>query len=195
MPKPLFLFALALASTFSQRSMAAEPVGSRPNIVFILSDDMGWNQPGFNGGKKELTPNIDKLAGESLSLTQFYTHSVCAPTRAAFLTGRYAFRTWSDWRSEDFGKPSYLKALGLTDIVKKLAARLAEVGAERPPLGDKPLLMDPPLPYIYGQEENKDVPAWLKKHIDAIRATQPKEWAPGATPWPQAPKGAHAAKQ
>ena len=40
--------------------------------------------------------------------------SVCAPTRGAFLTGRYAFRTWSDWRSEDFGKPSYLAKLGLT---------------------------------------------------------------------------------
>jgi arylsulfatase A-like enzyme len=75
---------------------------------------MGWNQPGFNGGKKELTPNLDKLATESLKLTQFYTHSVCAPTRGAFLTGRYAFRNWMDWRSEDFGKPSYLKALGLT---------------------------------------------------------------------------------
>ena len=81
------------------------------------------------------------------------------------------------------------------DIVKKLAARLAKVGAERPPLGDKPLLMDPPLPYIYGLEENKTVPGWLKKHVDAIRATQQKEWAPGTTPWPQAPKGAHAAKQ
>ena len=75
---------------------------------------MGWNQPGFNGGKKELTPNIDQLANQSTKLTQFYTHSVCAPTRGAFLTGRYAFRNWMDWRSEDFGKPSYLKKLGLT---------------------------------------------------------------------------------
>ncbi|MGI9244981.1 MAG: sulfatase-like hydrolase/transferase, partial [Verrucomicrobiales bacterium] len=472
----------------------------------------GWNQPGFNGGKPGLTPHLDKLAGESLSLTQFYTHSVCAPTRAAFLTGRYAFRTWSDWRSEDFGKPSYLKALGLTlahnergeptrrihalessertvaealkdsgyftaitgkwhcgewldehlpmgqgfmhqyghyawgidyftktiehnaparfavydwhrnqkplqeegyatdliaaeagrviadqekdkpfflyvafnavhgplnpppgfdsdagdplairdamlkrldkgvgtilaaldsagladdtllvftndngpvleemsapyrgtknttfeggvrvpclirwpgrtkpgtsndgmmfiadwfstfitlaggkheqakkvdaldmtgmlfggkpsprdeiiyevsgsvrlptvrsgdyklmgemlfniakdpgektdiaadnpEIVKKLAKRLEEVAAQRPPLGDKPLLMDPPLPYIYGQAENKNPPEWLKVAVDAIRAKQPQEWAPGKTPWPQAPKGAHAAKQ
>ena len=84
----------------------------RPNIVFMLADDMGWNQPGFNGGKKELTPNIDKFAGSSMSLTHYYTHSVCAPTRGAFLTGRYSFRNWMDWRSEDFGKPSYLKALG-----------------------------------------------------------------------------------
>lgn len=487
-------------------------VGSRPNIVFMLADDMGWNQPGFNGGKKELTPNIDKLAGESLKLTDYYTHSVCAPTRGAFLTGRYAFRNWMDWRSEDFGKPSYLKALGLTlahnergeptrrihalpseertiaealkeagyftaivgkwhcgewlpehlpmgqgfmhqyghyawgidyftktivhnaparfavydwhrnqrplkeegyatdlfaaeaerviasqkkdrpfflylpfnavhgplnpppgfsgdkedplairdamlksldaavgrvvaaidkhgfrdntlvvftndngpvlesmskpyrgtknttfeggvrvpclvrwpghtrpgstndgmmfvadwyatfitlaggshkqkmpvdaldmngmlfggrksprseivfevegsvrlptirkgnyklmgdmlfnvrkdpgekediavrrpGVVKKLAARLAEVNAQRPKLGDKPLLMDPPLPYIYGQAEHRDAPGWLKEHVDEVRSKQPKEWAPGTTPWPQAPKGAHAAKQ
>ncbi|MDE0825904.1 MAG: arylsulfatase [Akkermansiaceae bacterium] len=476
--------------------------------MFILSDDMGWNQPGFNGGKKELTPNIDKLAGESLKLTQFYTHSVCAPTRAAFLTGRYAFRTWADWRSEDFGKPSYLKALGLTlahtkdgeptrrihaldteertiaealkdagyftalvgkwhcgewlpehlpmgqgfmhqyghyawgidyytktivhnaparfavydwhrnqkplkeegyatdlfaaeagrviakqtkekpfflyvpfnavhgplnvpkryegkfepreamlkalddgvgrilgaldkhgfaentlvvftndngpvleemstpyrgtknttfeggvrvpclvrwpghtkpgtsndgmmfvsdfystfinlggakeeqerkvdgmdmtgmmfggkksprteivfevkgsvrlptvrsgdwklmgemlfnvkkdpyekvdvakeypEVVKRLAARLKKVGAERPPLGDKPLLMEPPLPYVYGQEENVNPPEWLVKEVDAVRAKQRKEWKPGETPWPQAPVGANAAKQ
>ncbi|MEM7473845.1 MAG: arylsulfatase [Planctomycetota bacterium] len=86
----------------------------RPNIVMILSDDMGYGQPGFTGGNPELTPNLDGLAAEGMQLTQFYTHSVCAPTRAAFLTGRYAFRTWSDWRSEDFGKPSYLKKLGLT---------------------------------------------------------------------------------
>ena len=74
---------------------------------------MGWAQPGFNGGDPKLTPNIDRLASEGVRLSEFYTHSVCAPTRAAFLTGRYAFRTWSDWRSEDFGKPSYLAKLGL----------------------------------------------------------------------------------
>ncbi|MEM7311826.1 MAG: arylsulfatase [Planctomycetota bacterium] len=91
--------------------------GKRPNVVFILADDMGWAQPGFNGGKAELTPNMDRLASQSLRLTQFYTHSVCAPTRGAFLTGRYAFRNWMDWRSEDFGKPSYLKKLGLTPAI------------------------------------------------------------------------------
>jgi arylsulfatase A-like enzyme len=91
----------------------AKPQGARPNIVFVLSDDMGWAQPGFNGSSKGLTPNMDKLASEGMRLNEYYTHSVCAPTRAAFLTGRYAFRSWSDWRSEDFGKPSYLAKLGL----------------------------------------------------------------------------------
>lgn len=86
---------------------------SRPNIVFILADDLGWNEVGFNSERKKYTPNIDRLRNEGLSLTQFYVHAVCAPSRAAFLTGRYPFRTWTDWRSEDFGKPSYLEKLGL----------------------------------------------------------------------------------
>ena len=103
-----YLFLLILSVIHTQ--ILAE---ERPNIVFILADDMGWNQPGFNGGNPALTPNIDHLASEGMRLNDFYTHSVCAPTRAAFLTGRYAFRTWSDWRSEDFGKPSYLAKLGL----------------------------------------------------------------------------------
>ena len=100
-------------STAVANTVVANPSGTRPNIVFILADDMGWNQPGFNGGKDARTPNMDRLANEGMRLNEFYTHSVCAPTRAAFLTGRYAFRTWSDWRSEDFGKPSYLAKLGL----------------------------------------------------------------------------------
>ncbi|GAI24898.1 unnamed protein product, partial [marine sediment metagenome] len=74
------------------------------------------------------------------------------------------------------------------DIVKRLRVRLLEVDAERPPLGDKPLLMEPPLPYVYGIEENENPPEWLKEAVDRVRATQPKEWAPGETPWPQAPK-------
>jgi hypothetical protein len=52
--------------------------------------------------------------------------------------------------------------------------------------------MDPPLPCIYGLDENKNPPEWLKKAVDKVRAKQPKEWAPGETPWPQAPKGANA---
>ncbi|MGC6457452.1 MAG: arylsulfatase B [Akkermansiaceae bacterium] len=106
----------SLLATFFLLSLPglASPVdGSKPNIVFILSDDVGWNEPSFNGGAAEHTPHLTKLRKEGTSFTQFYVHAVCAPTRAAFLTGRYAFRTWSDWRSEDFGKPSYLAKLGM----------------------------------------------------------------------------------
>ncbi|MDA7920449.1 arylsulfatase [Verrucomicrobiales bacterium] len=109
----LFLFAIVFALSATNTHAAPDPRGSKPNIIFVLADDMGWAQPGFNGGKASLTPNMDALAAEGMRLNDYYTHSVCAPTRAAFLTGRYAFRTWSDWRSEDFGKPSYLAKLGL----------------------------------------------------------------------------------
>ncbi|MEL6254599.1 MAG: sulfatase-like hydrolase/transferase [Bacteroidota bacterium] len=106
--------AALLSSCISKKEQDVEIEAVPPNILFILTDDVGWSEIGFNSDQKKYTPNIDKLKTESLSLTQFYVHSVCAPSRAAFLTGRYPFRTWSDWRSEDFGKPSYLDKLNLT---------------------------------------------------------------------------------
>jgi arylsulfatase A-like enzyme len=96
--------------SLSCASWAAAP---RPNIVFILSDDLGWADFGFNGGTAGLTPNIDRLAADGMRLTQFYVNPVCAATRSALLTGRYPFRQWMDWRSEDFGKPDYLELLGM----------------------------------------------------------------------------------
>jgi arylsulfatase A-like enzyme len=104
---PIILIGILL---FSNTLLAQE----QPNIVFMLADDMGWNEPAFNGGNENLTPNMKRLSENGVRLNKFYVHAVCAPTRAAFLTGRYAFRTWSDWRSEDYGKPTYLKKLGLT---------------------------------------------------------------------------------
>jgi arylsulfatase A len=67
---------------------------TRPNIVFILADDMGYGDFGcFNGGLSQ-TPTLDHLAGEGVCLTQHYSASpVCAPARAALLTGRYPHRT------------------------------------------------------------------------------------------------------
>ncbi|MHC4075282.1 MAG: sulfatase-like hydrolase/transferase [Planctomycetota bacterium] len=65
----------------------------KPNIVFILSDDMGWGQLGYQGGKLIPTPNIDALAKGGVELNQFYVQPVCTPTRSAFLTGRYPFKT------------------------------------------------------------------------------------------------------
>ncbi|BCX47557.1 N-acetylgalactosamine-6-sulfatase [Haloferula helveola] len=107
--KSLLILFLGLAGN----ALASPADGSKPNIIFILSDDMGWNEPAFNGGKAEWTPHMDQLRKAGVSLDQFYVHAVCSPTRAAFMTGRYAFRTWADWRSEDFGKPSYLAMLDM----------------------------------------------------------------------------------
>jgi len=69
---------------------AAEPL--RPNILFILADDLGRNDVGFMGGTDIKTPNLDQLAKEGAVLDAFYVQPVCSPTRAAFLTGRYPGR-------------------------------------------------------------------------------------------------------
>ena len=68
----------------------------RPNIVLIVADDLGWSQPGFNGGTEVTTPNMDRIANEGVKLTQFYAQPQCAPTRAALLTGRYAWKNGVD---------------------------------------------------------------------------------------------------
>lgn len=64
----------------------------RPNIVFLLADDLGRADCGFMGGKDIQTPHLDKLARAGAVLDQFYVQPVCSPTRAALLTGRYPMR-------------------------------------------------------------------------------------------------------
>ncbi|MHC4806574.1 MAG: sulfatase-like hydrolase/transferase, partial [Planctomycetota bacterium] len=63
----------------------------KPNIVFILTDDLGWKDVGYHGGDIE-TPNIDTLASEGTRLDQFYVQPVCSPTRSSLMTGRYPMR-------------------------------------------------------------------------------------------------------
>ena len=65
----------------------------RPNIVYLLSDDMGYGDIGFNGCKDIRTPNLDRLAKQGAILECLYGQPVCSPTRAALLTGRYPTHT------------------------------------------------------------------------------------------------------
>lgn len=87
------------ASLFAYRSeQNPTPPGksSRPNIVFILADDLGYGDLGVYGANKVSTPNVDRLAMEGMQFTNAYSpHSVCTPTRYSLLTGRYAWRTWN----------------------------------------------------------------------------------------------------
>lgn len=66
---------------------AAAQDAPRPNIVFIMADDLGWADVAFHGGSAP-TPHLDKLAAEGLELTHHYVAPVCSPTRAGLLTGR-----------------------------------------------------------------------------------------------------------
>jgi len=65
----------------------------KPNIVFLLIDDLGYADCGFNGGTEIKTPNIDRLAKSGTVLEHHYVQPVCSPTRSTLLTGRYPTHT------------------------------------------------------------------------------------------------------
>jgi arylsulfatase A-like enzyme len=64
----------------------------RPNVIFIIADDMGYADVGFNGGKEIKTPAIDAIAAAGARFESFYVQPLCSPTRAALMTGRYPMR-------------------------------------------------------------------------------------------------------
>lgn len=72
---------------------------ARPNVVFILADDLGWSDLGCYGGEIE-TPNLDSLAKNGLRFTQFYNTTRCWPTRSALLSGYYAQQIHRDALSD-----------------------------------------------------------------------------------------------
>jgi arylsulfatase A-like enzyme len=90
----LFLTAASLslqAIPFETKAGGHEKnLASRPNVLVIMADDLGWGDVSYTGTKDIRTPFIDQLAEEGMIFQQFYANSpVCSPTRAAFLTGRY----------------------------------------------------------------------------------------------------------
>ncbi len=77
----------------AQAPPPSTPGEKRPNILFILADDMGWGDLSCYGNAELRTPHLDRLAAQGLRLTQFYVCSgVCSPSRTAFMTGRYPAR-------------------------------------------------------------------------------------------------------
>ena len=107
MKKPrlvLFLFAL-FAILFHSSAQ------DRPNIVFILSDDAGYADFGFQGSKEFKTPELDKLAKNSVRFTQAYVSAaVCGPSRAGLLTGKYQQK----FGFEENNVPGLMSKSGLT---------------------------------------------------------------------------------
>ena len=84
--------ALATMPTWLQAA-AAPPAGKKPNIIFILADDIGYGDFGCYGAVKVKTPNLDRLAAQGLRFTDAHAPSaVCTPTRYAIMTGEYAWR-------------------------------------------------------------------------------------------------------
>lgn len=92
----------------------------RPNILFILADDMGWGDVGYHGSVIK-TPTIDRLAREGLELDQHYVYPQCTPTRVGLLTGRYTTR---------YGMPRPINMQVLPYGVETMASVLKSSGYE-----------------------------------------------------------------
>src|SRR4051812_29147741 len=75
-------------------SLFAQALKARPNIIFIIADDVSDDDLGCYGNKDVRTPNIDRIAREGLRFTNFYlTTSSCSPSRTSIITGRYPHNT------------------------------------------------------------------------------------------------------
>ena len=106
---------LTLCLAFNALPVAAQPA-VKPNIVFILADDLGYGDVAcYNSDAKVATPNLDRLAREGMRFTDAHSPStVCTPSRYSLLTGRMAFRI--PYRSvfEGVGGPCLIKEDQLT---------------------------------------------------------------------------------
>ncbi len=177
--KYLLTLAIAIECLFCLTVVAAETTNTKPNIVFILADDLGWGDLSCYGHDRLKTPRLDRLAAQGTLYTQFYVNgSVCSPSRCAFMTGQYparhrihghyadhelnAKRGMSNWLEPTVPNvPALLKAAGYTT---------GHIGKWH--LGSGP---GAPLPTEYG--------------FDAARAVGCREpawnWEPLASFWPK----------
>jgi arylsulfatase A-like enzyme len=114
----LILLSLVFGATFSQPKKANT---KKPNVIVILTDDMGFSDIGCFGSEIK-TPNIDKLAANGISFTHFYNTARCSPSRASLLTGLYPHQAGMGFLSNfNFDEEGY------KDDLSKNAVTLAEV--------------------------------------------------------------------
>ena len=125
---PSRFFSLALLICLLA-TVAAMPVSGadsrRPNLILIMSDDMGWSDLGCYGGEIE-TPNLDALARDGVRFTHFYNTGRCCPTRASLLTGLYPHQAGIGHMMEDKGLNGYRGDLNRNCVTIAEALRLAD---------------------------------------------------------------------
>jgi len=91
---------------------AGEPAAKKMNVIFILADDLGWSDLGCYGADLHETPNLDRLASQSVRFTRAYAMSVCSPTRASIMTGKHAARLHiTIWREGALSAPPQKKVI------------------------------------------------------------------------------------
>ncbi|HEY1066949.1 MAG TPA: arylsulfatase [Pirellulales bacterium] len=113
-------------------SAFAAEAAPRPNIVLVMSDDMGFSDVGCYGGEIA-TPTLDALAADGLRFTQFYNCGRCCPTRASLITGLYPHQAGVGHMLQETGKPGYTGGLNkscrtIAEVLKPAGYRNYAVG-------------------------------------------------------------------
>lgn len=78
-------------------SSAKTNAAAKPNIIFIVADDVGYEVPTCNGGQSYSTPNLDAIANKGIRFTQAHSAPMCSPSRIMLLTGKYSNRNYTTW--------------------------------------------------------------------------------------------------
>jgi len=73
-------------------ALAGKALADKPNVVYFIADDLGWADVGYMDSDV-ITPNIDALAAEGTILKEAYANPVCTPSRSAFMTGIYGYKS------------------------------------------------------------------------------------------------------
>jgi len=89
----LVLCCLQNEKAFSNEQPNSKSEASKPNIIYILADDLGWTDTGAYGSRYYETPHIDRLTASGMKFTAYHNCQNCQPTRAALMTGQYSPRT------------------------------------------------------------------------------------------------------
>jgi arylsulfatase A-like enzyme len=119
-------FSLSFFSLFIVISGWSE---DRPNIIILLADDLGWADLGYQGSEDIRSPHIDKLANNGIRFTDGHVSaSVCSPSRAGLMTGRYQQRFGHEANSPPPTDGMDLKQLTMADRLKKLGYRTGLIG-------------------------------------------------------------------
>ena len=133
----------------------------KPNVIFILTDDLGWGDLGCYGNREIKTPNLDRLAKQGTIFTQFYVNSaVCSPSRTAFMTGHFPARhsihghLATPNQNKDRGMPNFLDPSTpmVTRLLQQAGYKTAHFGKWHLGSGE-----GAPSPSEYGIEDHKTV--------------------------------------
>jgi arylsulfatase A-like enzyme len=149
------------AAQSSQPSAVAPAQGARPNILFILADDMGFSDLSVMGNRKVATPHLDRLAQQGVLMTRFYDAApICSSSRAGFFTGRFPAEvsfvgiTAARAKNAQLGQADWLdpKLPNLARMLKGAGYATAHIGKWH--MGGGRDIGDAPWPTAYGFDES-----------------------------------------